>query len=624
MPWQQPSETKRRTGLRLANSMAGGERTEFFPVDPEGRHVKWYGCGPTVYDASHMGHARTYVGVDILRRVMEDYFGYGITMCMNVTDVDDKIIMRAKDQGVTHEALARKWETEFWNDMRALNVKMPDVITRVTEYVPEIVAFIEKIVENGLAYESAGSVYFDTAAFKDDGKYSYGIMEPGAVNDQQRVLEGEGDLTLTSEKRNPCDFALWKAVKPGEPSWPSPWGAGRPGWHIECSAMATAILGFPLDVHSGGIDLRFPHHTNECAQTEAWCQKSQWVNYFIHTGHLHIEGAKMSKSLKNFVTIKQCLEKFSARSLRILVLIHRWDAPMNYDPSGSSLEEATAIERQITTFFANASACLRVAGGDVVVGLQDNQKWTNIDFQTEKAIIECERDVHGALTDNINTQSAMAHLQQLISVLQSYMNQTVKVCLLKKGALFVRRILSCFGVLTEDEFSFGWQEDGASKKADDIMGVVADFRQKVRALGQASANGELLRLCDHIRDEALASVGVLLEDKGQASVWRITSKEEILKERERKVAETAEKDRLKAERQAKAQKEQEELVKRLSIPPEQFFETTKPGEYLKYDETGLPTLTKDNEPLSKSQAGKLKKVLESHRVKHQAFMAKQN
>lgn len=260
-----------------------------------------------MYDESHMGHARSYVSFDILKRIMTDYFGYNVKLVMNITDIDDKIIRKAIEENISFEELSRRYETEFFDDMRRLNVSLPESITRVSEFVPEIVAFIEKIIENGYAYESNGSVYFDVKKYSSEPNHTYAKLEPTSVNNKEKMAEGEGVLTNseTSEKRGEADFALWKKSKPGEPKWPSKWGEGRPGWHIECSAMAASIFKkYPIDIHTGGVDLRFPHHDNELAQSEAYYNCDNWINNFWHTGHLHIAGKKMSKSLKNFITIK--------------------------------------------------------------------------------------------------------------------------------------------------------------------------------------------------------------------------------------------------------------------------------------------------------------------------------
>ncbi len=223
------------------------------------------------------------------------------------------------------------WENDFFQDMQALNVKKPSILTRISEYVPECVDYIQGIIKNGYAYESNGSVYFNTTAFSCSKDHVYAKLSPWAAGNSKLLDEGEGDLAAPGiGKSNPNDFALWKASKSGEPFWDSPWGNGRPGWHIECSVMASAVLGSNMDIHSGGVDLRFPHHDNELAQSEAFYNCKQWVNYFLHAGHLHIENLKMSKSLKNFLSIKETLAHTSPAQFRLLFLMQAWDASMDY------------------------------------------------------------------------------------------------------------------------------------------------------------------------------------------------------------------------------------------------------------------------------------------------------
>lgn len=404
---------------------------------------------------------------DIIRRVLSDYFGYEVFFVQNVTDIDDKIIKRARQrylfeqylmkieskkvsqceilatiqegletmrqksfsemdegkrkmmneiiskvQGLTinetplidyarnsceviqevldskygkdvddnsiFTSLPKQFEHEFNRDMAALNILPPTVVTRVSEYVPEIVSFIETIILNGYAYESNGSVYFDSKKFQSCHKYA--MLLPEAIGNQDALNEGEGDLFLASsgnDKKNQADFVLWKKSKPGEPKYESPWGEGRPGWHIECSVMAKAILGENVDIHSGGIDLRFPHHENEIAQSKAFFNTgNSWVNYFLHSGHLNIEGLKMSKSLKNFITIKEALQRNTQRQLRFAFLLHPWKDTLNY--SDQTIVDSISFEKSIVELFLNVKDLIRTtAQSDQFVKWEDRELLLN-------------------------------------------------------------------------------------------------------------------------------------------------------------------------------------------------------------------------------------------------------
>eukprot|EP01054_Gregarina_sp_Poly1_P004418 Gregarina_sp_Poly_1__4417@NODE_2382_length_2202_cov_168_285714_g1422_i1_p1_GENE_NODE_2382_length_2202_cov_168_285714_g1422_i1NODE_2382_length_2202_cov_168_285714_g1422_i1_p1_ORF_typecomplete_len503_score85_32tRNAsynt_1e/PF01406_19/1_6e88tRNAsynt_1e/PF01406_19/5e03tRNAsynt_1/PF00133_22/1_7e08DALR_2/PF09190_11/1e05DALR_2/PF09190_11/1_4e04DALR_2/PF09190_11/8_7e03tRNAsynt_1g/PF09334_11/1e05tRNAsynt_1f/PF01921_18/0_00013U79_P34/PF03064_16/0_27DUF2570/PF10828_8/2_4e02DUF2570/PF10828_8/3_8e02DUF2570/PF len=452
--------------------------------------------------------------------------------------------------------------------MKNLRCQLPDVITRVSEYIPQILKFIEGIVRNGYGYASGGSVYFDIAAFRNSEKHVYGRMEPWSVNDETRVLEGEGALGIVTEKRSPLDFALWKKAKEGEPAWDSPWGKGRPGWHIECSAMASDILGFPLDIHSGGIDLRFPHHDNELAQSEAHYDQGQWVNYFLHSGHLHIKGLKMSKSLKNFITISAMLEKYNPRIIRLLVLIQKWDQPMNYDPEGASMAEPVEIDRVLTNFFQSMAQLFRKelkseresyqTARDVdfskLVGLNQEQRWEDPEKSLHQEFETVQRDVHEALCDNFNTPLAVDRLLQLVTSIHVYVaaknEANLKAPLLHKLTKYIYGIFKIFGVTSEVEGQLEYASQatpvGTEDRFSDLMDKTAEFRHMIREnvrklyglkdpAEAKSLATTILTLCDSFRDGDMVDLGVKLEDKGDRGfTWKQSTKEEILAERNRK------------------------------------------------------------------------------------------
>ncbi|XP_068506584.1 cysteine--tRNA ligase, cytoplasmic-like isoform X3 [Syngnathus scovelli] len=614
--WSPPAGTD-VPQLRLYNSLTRAK--ELF-VPQNGKKVTWYSCGPTVYDASHMGHARSYISFDILRRVLKDYFKYDVFYCMNITDIDDKIIKRARqnylmdqykekqpqavqilkdvmtarvpfqarlasttdadkkqmlerlDAAITsalqplQAALESKaaddivqplaqallanskdmlsdwldsqfgsevtdnsifailptfWEGEYHKDMDALNVLPPDVLTRVSEYVPEIVEFVKKIVSNGYGYESNSSVYFNTAKFDACPKHSYAKLVPEAVGDQKALQEGEGDLSISadqlSEKKSPNDFALWKASKPGEPSWDSPWGKGRPGWHIECSAMAGSILGESMDIHGGGFDLRFPHHDNELAQSEAFFENDHWVRYFLHTGHLTIAGCKMSKSLKNFITIKEALAKNTARQLRLAFLMHSWKDTLDYSPN--TMELVVQYEKFLNEFFLNVKDILR-APTDITGQFE---KWDVAEVALNESFYDKKAAIHVALCDNIDTRTAMEEMRQLVNQSNSYIasKKGAKLrpnrMLMESIAMYLTKMLKIFGAIEGSEpigFPVGGQEQSVDLESTVMpyLSVLSTFREQVRIIARQQKVMELLVLCDDVRDVKLPELGVRLED----------------------------------------------------------------------------------------------------------------
>lgn len=709
--WVSP-ENDSAPRLRLYNSLT--RQKEVF-IPQKGNTVTWYNCGPTVYDASHMGHARSYISFDILRRVLSDYFNYNIFYCMNITDVDDKIIMRARqnflmqgyidgkpskeklekdvdeafklldekiaaaegDEGklkmlhksksslqtlmksedtdkvvtfteakdvlapwldklkgseVTENSifsdLPKFWEEEFHKDMEALNVLPADVLTRVSEYVPEIIDYVQKIIDNGYAYESNRSVYFDTKAFDASPDHFYAKIVPEAFGDNKALAEGEGELSATtekSEKRNVTDFAVWKASKPGEPSWDSPWGKGRPGWHIECSAMASVILGESMDIHSGGFDLKFPHHDNELAQAEAYYKNDNWVRYFVHSGHLTIEGCKMSKSLKNFVSIKEVLNQYTARQVRLLYLLHAWKDTLDY--SRKTMDVALEFEKTLNEFFLTVKDCVRSIPS---CGSAAWTKWTESEVQLNQKFLRAKNSVHEALCDNVDTRSAMDGIRELVSAGNTYISASRKSqhtpnrALLVNIATYITDLLKVFGAIPKSQTIGFPQEGGQSENFEDAvmphLSVFAAFRESVRQMARKQKATDILGLCDEVRDITLPELGVRLEDhEGAPPVIKLVSREVLLKEREEKIRQEEEK-RAEKER-LKKKKEEEQAAKSAQdrIPPSEMFrsETEK---YSAFDEKGIPTHDAAGQELSKSALKKLVKQYEAQDKKYQKYL----
>ncbi|XP_075044490.1 cysteine--tRNA ligase, cytoplasmic isoform X2 [Mixophyes fleayi] len=722
--WSAP-ETKEQPKLRLYNSLTRNK--EVF-VPQNGNKVTWYCCGPTVYDASHMGHARSYISFDILRRILRDYFKYDVFYCMNITDIDDKIIKRARqnylfqqykesqpeaavllsdvttalvpfvqkvsettdpdkkqmlekiqnavttaispleetinksasgeeiqrhaqtlleessdllsdwldtkkgadvsDNSIFSE-LPKYWEGEYHIDMDALNVLPPDVLTRVSEYVPEIVEFVQRIVANGYGYVSNGSVYFSTAKFHGSDQHYYAKLVPEAVGDQKALQEGEGDLSISadrlSEKQSPNDFALWKASKPGEPSWDSPWGKGRPGWHIECSAMAGSILGESMDIHGGGFDLRFPHHDNELAQSEAYFDNDHWVRYFLHTGHLTIAGCKMSKSLKNFITIKDALQKNTARQLRLAFLMHSWKDTLDY--SNNTMESAVQYEKFMNEFFLNVKDLLR-APTDITGRFV---RWESQEIELNDSFYNKKAAVHAALCDNIDTRTVMEEMRSLVSQCNSYIaskkaaKQPPNRMVLEGISSYLTGMLKVFGAI-EGEEPIGFPVGGSSQNINlestiiPYLQVLSQFREGVRQIAKENKVNGVLQLCDSLRDDILPDLGVRLEDhEGLPTVVKLVDKETLLKEKEEKKKAEEEKRRKKEEAARKKQEQEAAKLMKMKICPSEMFKT-ETDKYSKFDETGFPTHDTEGKELSKGQTKKLRKLFEAQEKLYKEYL----
>lgn len=450
--------------MRVSNTLSG-QKEEF---SPKGETVTMYVCGVTVYDDCHIGHAMSYVIFDVIRRYLQ-FKGYKVKYVQNFTDIDDKIIDRAQQLGTPALELAEKYISEYFKDMDALNIERADIYPRATEEIPKIIEIVQGLITNGHAYESEGSVYFRVKSFSGYGKLAHQDLDDMMSR----------SCSTESEKEDPLDFVLWKAAKPGEPSWSSPWGEGRPGWHIECSAMALKYLGDSLDIHGGGQDLIFPHHENEITQSEAFTGVVPFVRYWLHNGLLQLGEDKMSKSLGNLITVKEALERYSPDAIRLFILGSHYRSPLTY--SEETLEAAeTGMERlrQATKGEGEAGA---------------------------KAVLDSEPFKHrfvDSMDDDFNTAQAIAVLFDLAREINRAREEKHDVT----GAQHT--VADLAGVL-----GFTLEEPAKPPlDAEPFIELLVSTRLDLRQAKE-------WQLADKIRSR-LAELGIALEDTPKGTVWR--------------------------------------------------------------------------------------------------------
>ncbi|KAK5113452.1 hypothetical protein LTR85_010880 [Meristemomyces frigidus] len=802
--WQSPAEPTAQVGQRLPglsvyNSLTR-TKTPFVPIDAEGQKIGWYACGPTVYDDSHLGHARNYVSTDIIRRILTDYFKFQVTFVMNITDVDDKIILAARQQYLLSQWLARhtamdqevretttkafvtytqknlpllgaevspesydeeasqayghvlkgesvdrqgppgdkeakikmhlrtadsaaqalqinqpsiegfaakasgvllpyidslekhtvsgkdhnifttltkRYEQRFFDDMASLNVRYPDKVTRVTEYGQQIVDFVRAIEMNGFAYEHEGSVYYDTQAWEVSGGV-YARLEPWNRNDKELQADGEGSLSTktTGFKRSAADFALWKASKEGEPSWSSPWGEGRPGWHIECSAMASDILGKQFDIHSGGIDLAFPHHDNELAQSEAYwahngCESEQWVNYFLHMGHLSIQGSKMSKSLKNFTTIREAIAKgdWTPRGLRIVFLLGAWRDGLEI--TGEVVKAGKAWEDKLDNFFIKALDIRRRRAdqGQGESGLAEGLHALSTNGHTngsgsvlDGALEDAKNKFQSALCDSFDTPTAMRVISDLITAFNS--EKAVSDLSVLLAAQWVTDMATMFGLDADHkEGQMGWsgleipeeakssvyplsqlrdrvREQAKADKADlsELSGSLepknsnhagepyakayTDFQRTIAEISSKpdAAPKDYLAACDYVRDTVLWNLDIYLEDRdGLPALVRPLS-QSLREERTNKESAAASKAAAKEKAKADAAAAEQGKLGKGKLSHLEMFRTS---EYSAWDAEGMPTHDVEGKEVAKSRTKKLRKEWERQKKAHEGWLATQ-
>ncbi len=379
--------------LKIFNTLTKREEG-FMPLEPN--HVRMYNCGPTVYDYFHIGNARNFIIAEVIRRYLE-YKGYKVTFIQNVTDIEDKIIKKANNTGVTPAEVAQKFTDAYFEDMKALCILEPTYSPKATEHINEIVDFVKKLVEKGIAYEAEGDVYYDLSKFESYGKLSGQRVEDTLAGASERV-------EINEKKRHPADFDLWKKAKPDEPGWDSPWGPGRPGWHIECSVMSSKYLGETFDIHSGGNDLIFPHHENEIAQSEALTGKP-FARFWIHNGMLQTKGGKMSKSLGNIKSIRELLKKYTPNIIRFYLLSAHYRVPL--DLNDNSLDEvSSAVERILNCVSMTERLSEQKVKRDNVSNAEEE-----LNSFVDKAVIKFEE----SMDDDFNTPGAIGAIFELVS-----------------------------------------------------------------------------------------------------------------------------------------------------------------------------------------------------------------
>lgn len=460
--------------MKIFNTMTR-QKEEFVPNDPN--EVKIYACGPTVYNYIHIGNARPLCVFDVLRRYLE-YRGYNVKFVQNFTDVDDKIIKRANEEGITFEEVSKKYIDEFWTDANGLNFKKATVHPKATENIDEIINIIKTLEEKGYAYAVDGDVYFRTLKFKEYGKLSHQPIED---------LQSGARIAIGEKKENPLDFALWKAAKEGEPYWESPWGKGRPGWHIECSAMNKRFLGDTIDIHCGGQDLIFPHHENEISQSEC-ANGCTFSKYWMHNGYINVDNVKMSKSLGNFKTVREIANVYGYEVIRYFLISSHYRSPINY--SLEIIEQCKNALERLYTCRESLDFALKNAK-DIP---DDTELIDKLNSHREQFI--------KAMDDDLNTADGVAAVFDLVKDINtSILDKDVSKNVCETAAKVFDELCDVLGLLY-------------NRKSNDVD---ADIEALIEKRQEARANKDWAT-ADAIRDE-LKAKGIILKDTPQGVTW---------------------------------------------------------------------------------------------------------
>ncbi len=463
--------------MKIFNTLTR-KKEEFIPLNQD--EVKMYVCGPTVYNYFHIGNGRTFIIFDTIRRYLE-YSGYNVKFVQNFTDIDDKMINKANEEGTTVKAIGDKYIDEYYKDADGLNIERATSNPRATEFICDIVEFVKELIEKGYAYEVSGDVYFRTKKFEGYGKL---------VGQNLDDLQAGARINVDERKEDAMDFAIWKSQKPDEPAWESPWGLGRPGWHIECSCMVRKLLGDTIDIHAGGMDLAFPHHENEIAQSEALTGKT-FAKYWIHGAFVNVDNKKMSKSLNNFFTVRDVLEEYDADVVRFLMLSAHYRIQLNY--SKDLLDSAKASIERLYNAIGNLESLLEEVIKENMD--EDEEKYLlSLDSYRQKYIEKMD--------DDFNTADAISTLFDLVKNTNSNITIDSSKELCNKALELIRELGMPLGIL---------QKSTKVSLEDEIEGLI-DKRQQAR-------KDKDFALSDKIRDD-LKARGIILEDTPQGVRWK--------------------------------------------------------------------------------------------------------
>jgi len=468
--------------LKVHNTLTR-QKEEFVPL--EKNKVRIYVCGPTVYDDIHIGNARAFVAFDVVRRYIE-YKGFKVTYVSNLTDVDDKTVKRMKKTGISLQQLGEKYSDTYFKDIADLNVKKPDINPRATQHIEEIINLIQTLIDKGCAYVVDGEVYYDVSKFEDYGKLS---------GNKAEALKAGARIEVNPHKRNPADFVLWKKTEPKEPSWISPWGKGRPGWHIECSAMSMKYLGETFDIHAGGEDLIFPHHENEIAQSESATGKT-FAKYWLHNGWLTVNGEKMSKSLGNFITARDAIEKYGPQIVRFFLASVHYRSSIDFSDRG--LRQAHRNLERLISSVENLDA------------LKESQQKSIDDKSLLKKAEETKQRFEEAMDDDFNSSLATSALFNLVKEINKFTETHTEM----EGRT-KRKIVKIMRSLLEDVLGIQVKmyKPESENLVKDLMDTIFEIRQEARERGDWETSDEIRK--------KLKKIGFAIEDTPEGTKWKI-------------------------------------------------------------------------------------------------------